>query len=119
MGFRQVRKSISLALVGSPLPTSAAHQECLPNPQAMAVLSSDALSSVAYATDQTLAVLILAGTAALSWSLPITLAVIALVAIVVLSYQQKCMPTQKAAVVTSWPAPTSASPRVWWGQQRC
>ncbi|MFT5339774.1 MAG: amino acid transporter [Cyanobium sp.] len=88
MGFRQVRKSIGLALVGSPLPTSAAHQECLPNAQAMAVLSSDALSSVAYATDQTLAVLILAGSAALSWSLPITLAVIALVAIVVLSYQQ-------------------------------
>ena len=88
MSFRQVRKSISLSLVGSPLPTSAAHQECLPNGQAMAVLSSDALSSVAYATDQTLAVLILAGSAALSWSLPITLAVIALVAIVVLSYQQ-------------------------------
>ena len=88
MGFRQVRKSIGLSLVGSPLPTSAAHQECLPNGQAMAVLSSDALSSVAYATDQTLAVLILAGSAALSWSLPITLAVIALVAIVVLSYQQ-------------------------------
>ena len=67
MSFRQVRKSISLSLVGSPLPTSAAHQECLPNGQAMAVLSSDALSSVAYATDQTLAVLILAGSAALSW----------------------------------------------------
>jgi len=54
----------------------------------MAVLSSDALSSVAYATDQTLAVLVLAGSAALVWSLPITLAVVALVAVVVLSYRQ-------------------------------
>jgi hypothetical protein len=94
MGFRQVRKSIGLALVGSPLPTSAAHQECLPNAQAMAVLSSDALSSVAYATDQTLAVLILAGSAALSWRswcFPTS---------------RRCMPTQKAAVVTSWLAQT-------------
>lgn len=88
MGMRQLRRRFSRALLGSPLPVSAAHQERLPNAQAMAVLSSDALSSVAYATDQTLAVLILAGSTALMWSLPITLAVIALVAIVVLSYQQ-------------------------------
>ncbi|MEB3275562.1 MAG: APC family permease [Cyanobacteriota bacterium] len=88
MGIRQLRRRFSRALLGSPLPTSASHQERLPNAQAMAVLSSDALSSVAYATDQTLAVLVLAGSAALMWSLPITLAVIALVAIVVLSYQQ-------------------------------
>ena len=88
MGIRQLRRRFSRVLLGSPLPVSAAHQERLPNAQAMAVLSSDALSSVAYATDQTLAVLILAGSTALMWSLPITLAVIALVAIVVLSYQQ-------------------------------
>jgi amino acid transporter len=88
MGFRSIRRSLSRRLLGHPLPTSAAHEECLPNSQAMAVLSSDALSSVAYATDQTLAVLIIAGSAALMWSLPITIAVISLVAIVVLSYQQ-------------------------------
>ncbi|MFZ9621159.1 MAG: APC family permease [Prochlorococcaceae cyanobacterium] len=88
LGLRRVRRRTARLLLGSPLPTSAAHEECLPNAQAMAVLSSDALSSVAYATDQTLAVLILAGSAALMWSLPITLAVIALVAVVVLSYQQ-------------------------------
>lgn len=75
-------------LFGAPLPLSAAHEERLPNGQAMAVLSSDALSSVAYATDQTLSVLVLAGSAALVLSLPITLAVVALVAVVVLSYQQ-------------------------------
>jgi amino acid transporter len=88
MGWFHARRRASRALLGSPLPITAAHEECLPNHQAMAVLSSDALSSVAYATDQTLAVLVLAGSAALSWSLPITLAVIALVAVVVLSYQQ-------------------------------
>jgi amino acid transporter len=88
VALRKVSRQASRVLLGTPLPTSAAHEEQLPNAQAMAVLSSDALSSVAYATDQTLAVLILAGSTALMWSLPITLAVVALVAVVVLSYQQ-------------------------------
>jgi amino acid transporter len=88
MSARSVRRGLSERLLGQPLPTSASQQERLPNSQAMAVLSSDALSSVAYATDQTLTVLVLAGSAALVWSLPITLAVVALVAVVVLSYRQ-------------------------------
>ena len=88
MPLLSTRRRISRTLLGAPLPTAAAHHERLPNAQAMAVLSSDALSSVAYATDQTLAVLVLAGSAALVWSLPITLAVVALVAVVVLSYRQ-------------------------------
>lgn len=54
----------------------------------MAVLSSDALSSVAYATEETLRVLILAGSAALALSLPIAAAIIALLLIVALSYRQ-------------------------------
>ncbi len=88
MSSRSIRRDLSERLLGQPLPTSASQHEQLPNSQAMAVLSSDALSSVAYATDQTLAVLVLAGSAALVWSLPITLAVVALVAVVVLSYRQ-------------------------------
>lgn len=88
MGLYLARRRLSNLLLGRPLPISAAHEERLPNAQAMAVLSSDALSSVAYATDQTLAVLVLAGSAALVFSLPITLAVISLVAVVVLSYRQ-------------------------------
>ena len=37
-------------LIGSPLPTSAHHEERFSNAEALAILSSDALSSVAYAT---------------------------------------------------------------------
>ena len=37
-------------LIGSPLPTSAQHEERFNNAEALAILSSDALSSVAYAT---------------------------------------------------------------------
>ncbi len=75
-------------LFGEPLPRSQAAAERLPSFQALPILSSDALSSVAYATEAALGVLILAGSRALELSLPITLAIIALIAIVVFSYRQ-------------------------------
>ena len=58
-------------LVGSPLPTAAEMYQRLTKLQALAVFSSDALSSVAYATEEILLVLILAGPAVLGLSLPI------------------------------------------------
>ncbi|MBD1922372.1 APC family permease [Microcoleus sp. FACHB-831] len=75
-------------LIGESLPTSAHAEERLSNAAALAVLSSDALSSVAYATEEILLVLVAAGTGALSWSLPIAIAIIALLVIVILSYRQ-------------------------------
>lgn len=75
-------------LVGQSLPTSAHAEERLSNAAALAVLSSDALSSVAYATEEILLVLIAAGSSALTLSLPIAIAIIVLLAIVVLSYRQ-------------------------------
>ena len=79
--------SVFSRLIGRALPRASAAQERLPNLQALPILSSDALSSVAYATEA-LGVLILAGSSALKQSLPITLAIIALIVIVVLSYRQ-------------------------------
>lgn len=75
-------------LVGEPLPTSAFEEERLTNTAALAVLSSDALSSVAYATEEILIVLILAGTGALGLSLPIALGIALLLIIIALSYRQ-------------------------------
>lgn len=75
-------------LVGSPLPSAAERHQRLSKKLALAVFSSDALSSVAYATEETLLVLILAGTVALDWSLPIGLAILGLLAIVSSSYWQ-------------------------------
>jgi hypothetical protein len=75
-------------LVGTPLPTAEERQQRLSKTLALAVFSSDALSSVAYATEEILFVLILAGAAALSWSLPIGTAIIALLIIVTTSYWQ-------------------------------
>ncbi len=75
-------------LIGNPLSNEQAHNERLTKVKALAVLSSDALSSVAYATGQMATVLILAGAGALDASLGIMAAIALLLAIVGLSYRQ-------------------------------
>ena len=61
---------LKAALVGAPLPTSAHAEERLSNAEALAILSSDALSSVAYATQEIVLVLGLAGAVALPATRP-------------------------------------------------
>ena len=75
-------------LIGNPIHTAREHEERLSKKKAIAVFSSDALSSVAYAPQETLIILLAAGTAAIAWSLPISLAIVVLLAIVVTSYRQ-------------------------------
>ena len=58
-------ESVKRFLVGEPKATAQAPHERLSNPVALAVFSSDALSSVAYATEEILLVLVLAGATAL------------------------------------------------------
>jgi amino acid transporter len=75
-------------LLGRPLSTAQAQQERLSNPVALAIFSSDPLSSVAYATEEILLVLVLAGTAALHYSIGISIVIVGLVAILTASYRQ-------------------------------
>jgi amino acid transporter len=75
-------------VLGRPMATSAMGHTLLPKVIALPVFSSDALSSVAYATQEILLVLGVAGTLALSAVFPIALAVAALLALVVASYRQ-------------------------------
>jgi amino acid transporter len=79
---------VKRAVIGAPLSTAQAAHERLTKLKALAVLSSDALSSVAYATEEILHVLLLAGLAALSLSLPIGAAIVVLLLIVGVSYRQ-------------------------------
>jgi len=74
--------------VGQPLPTSAHAEERLSNAEALAILSSDALSSVAYATQEIVLVLGMAGAVGLGFTFPITLVIVALMVIVAISYRQ-------------------------------
>ncbi|HJV56611.1 MAG TPA: APC family permease [Methylomirabilota bacterium] len=80
--------AVKKLFVGSPLATAQARHERLSKASALAVFSSDALSSVAYATEEVLLILVLAGTAALSYSIPIGIAIVVLIAVVVSSYRQ-------------------------------
>src|SRR5512146_3128411 len=75
-------------LIGTPIRNELEIHERLPKKKALAVFSSDALSSVAYAPQESLVVLLAAGTAAITYSLPISVAIIALLAIVATSYRQ-------------------------------
>ncbi|MDQ6746699.1 MAG: APC family permease [Candidatus Dormibacteraeota bacterium] len=75
-------------LLGKPLASSRLAHERLTKVKALAVLSSDALSSVAYATEQTQGVLFLAGVSALLISPFLGAAIVALLFIVGASYRQ-------------------------------
>src|SRR5438132_13003960 len=75
-------------VVGEPIPSHLAHHERFSRLTGLAVLSSDALSSVAYATEEILRVLVLVGLAALTYSKPIAFVIAAILAIVVFSYRQ-------------------------------
>jgi amino acid transporter len=75
-------------LIGSPIASSQAEHERLTKFKALAVLSSDAISSVAYATEAILVSLLAAGSAALGAAIPISIAIVALLSIVALSYRQ-------------------------------
>ncbi len=75
-------------VVGDPLANEQSRHERLTKVKALAVLSSDAISSVAYATGAMLSVLLVAGTGSFGVSLGIAAAISTLFAIVVLSYRQ-------------------------------
>src|SRR5437867_4299584 len=80
--------SLKRLLVGKPIPSHLAHHERLSRLTGLAVLASDALSSVAYATDFILATLIVAGVEAFRYAVPISLVIASLLAIVAFSYRQ-------------------------------
>lgn len=76
-------------LVGRPLPSERLEHERLNKKTALAVLSSDAISSVAYATDQFL--FVVGGgiaLAALQYVIPVSVVIVGLLVLIGLSYRQ-------------------------------
>jgi amino acid transporter len=87
--FGRLGHRLRTLLLGPPLSSSRVLHERLNKVRALPVLSSDALSSVAYATEQIVLVLAIAGTAAISTDLLPIMGVIALLIVIVcLSYRQ-------------------------------
>lgn len=81
-------KSLKRALVGDPISSEQAHHERLNKKTALAVFSSDALSSVAYSTEAILLVLLAAGSLAIGYLVPLLAGIAVLLVILTLSYRQ-------------------------------
>ena len=75
-------------LIGRPLKSTEAGEQKLNKTKALAILSSDALSSVAYGPEQILIVLFTLGTIAFWYSIPIAIGVLVLLTALILSYRQ-------------------------------
>ncbi|ORN24215.1 hypothetical protein FAM23167_01978 [Lentilactobacillus parabuchneri] len=75
-------------LIGKPLKTTDEGGQSLTKFKALALLSSDALSSVAYGTEQITTILITLSAAALMYQIWVAALVLVLLAAITLSYQQ-------------------------------
>jgi amino acid transporter len=78
-------------LFGRPLASEEELGERLSKTKALAIFSSDAISSSAYATEEILRVLILGGAAALAFGIEISIAISILLVAVAISYRQICI----------------------------
>jgi len=96
MAIRDVSEKFADSILGKRLPSTDISHQTAPNFVALAVLASDAMSSVAYATEE---ILIILNTAAIGTfvflgfqgnaiSIPVALGIAALIAIVTISYRQ-------------------------------
>ena len=80
---------VKAVLFGRPLSSVEEIGERLSKTKALAIFSSDAISSSAYATEEILRVLVLAGAAALFLSLEVAIAIALLLTVVSISYRQE------------------------------
>ncbi|MGZ6316205.1 MAG: APC family permease, partial [Anaerolineales bacterium] len=75
-------RSFANWLIGRPLSTADAPHQTIGKAIGLAVFASDALSSTAYATQESLGVLAAAGTLALGYVFPVSIAIVVLLAVV-------------------------------------
>jgi amino acid transporter len=102
---RGVGYAVKRGVLGPPLPTSHLAHERLGKVAALAIFSSDALSSVAYATEEMLKTLFIAGAGILAFSLivPLSGVIVLVLAILVFSYRQtiKAYPSAGGAYIVT------------------
>ena len=84
----RIARGLRTALIGRPISTHREHTERLTKLKALAIFSSDNISSSAYATEEMMRILVLAGITSFSLVMPITLVIAAILAIVATSYRQ-------------------------------
>ncbi len=82
------KQSFRTWLIGRPLSTADAPHQTIGKFIGLAVFSSDAISSTAYATQEMLVILAVLGTSAFQFVFPLAMAIVVLLVIVTLSYEQ-------------------------------
>ena len=84
LGLRQLRTW----LIGRPISSEHEEHERLTKLKALAIFSSDNISSSAYATEEMMRILVLAGVGAIALTMSLTIAICVVLAIVAISYWQ-------------------------------
>lgn len=87
-GQESLIQSLKRFIIGKPLHNQEIVRERLPKWKAMAIFSSDALSSVAYGPEMVILMLSVPGFVAYGYVAPVSLAILLLLAIVTISYVQ-------------------------------
>jgi amino acid transporter len=87
-GWQRSLSRIRGFLIGRPISSEREEHERLTKVKALAVFSSDNISSSAYATEEMMRVLVVAGIGAFSLIMPLTLVIAVVLAIVATSYRQ-------------------------------
>jgi amino acid transporter len=87
-GLRRILSGARTFLIGRPISSEREEHERLTKLKALAVFSSDNISSSAYATEEMMRVLVLAGVGAFALVMPLTLVIVVVLAIVATSYRQ-------------------------------
>jgi len=87
-GWTAAVRKIRTALIGRPISSDHEQHERLTKVKALAIFSSDNISSSAYGPEEILRVLAFAGAGALALTLPLASLIIAMLAIVTMSYRQ-------------------------------
>ena len=96
-------RTISSILFGKPLQTADMAHQTIGKGIGLAVFASDALSSMAYSTQEMMLILAVAGTSAFRYVMPLTISIVILLIILTLSYEQTihAYPTGGGAYIVS------------------
>jgi hypothetical protein len=87
-GWHRALRRARTALIGRPIASEHEGHERLTKLKALAIFSSDNISSSAYATEEMMRILIVAGIGGLALTMPLTVAIVAILSLVAMSYLQ-------------------------------
>ena len=113
-GWTRALRKVRTILIGRPISTQREEHERLTKLKALAIFSSDNISSSAYATEEMMRILIVAGIGAISLTMPLTIMIAWSSRSSPLATGRRFGPIQTARAATWCRATTSAPAPGWW-----